>query len=87
MYRYEDLKPRLFTDESQRDFLKVRDAAEKLLSLAGAFRFAEVLHESGVTGDSWLMLAYVDRLVELGEIRDLDASGDRPAQFRVFVRQ
>jgi hypothetical protein len=35
-------------------------------------------------GDSWTMLACVDRLVELGEIREI-VQADVPGQYRVFV--
>lgn len=38
----------------------------------------------GVTGDSWEMMARVDRLVELGEIREITGS-NVAGQDRVFV--
>jgi hypothetical protein len=36
-YTYESFKEKLFTDEGQLDFLKVRDKVHKLLDIAGAF--------------------------------------------------
>lgn len=70
-YDYQAERPKLFTEEGQRDFLKVRDAAKALLKEAGAFRQIEVLSKSGISGDSWFMIACVDRLVELGEIVEI----------------
>lgn len=82
-YLYEDLKPTLFTERGQEKFLKVRDKTKSLLSLAGACRLEEMI--SGAFGDSWELLACVDRLVELGEIREITGSGVA-GQHRVFVK-
>lgn len=81
-YQYTEIRPRLFTDEGQRTLLKIRDNVQLLLSGAGAVRMQEAWE--GVCGDSWTMLAAVDRLVELGEIRELNDPGC-PGQHRVFV--
>lgn len=81
-YAYADQKDRLFTDEGQRDFLAVRDHVCGLLEEAGAFRMQEAMIGSG---DSWDMLARVDRLVELGEIREIPQP-NCAGQDRVFVR-
>lgn len=79
-YQYETEKSKLFTDEGQRHFLKVRDNVKELLSVAGAFRVDKVL-----SGDSWFCLACIDRLVELGELEEL--TGKQVAgQNRVFVK-
>lgn len=82
MYRYEEHREQLFTDEGQRMFLKIRDIANALLDRAGAFRLQEAIRN--VTGDGWLMLACVDRMVELGEIREI--SDNTVAGYRIFVR-
>lgn len=85
MYDYETEKPTLFTDEGQRLFLKIRDRAKYLLAEAGAARAAEIM--SGTTGDSWEMMACVDRLVELGEIREIEQDANLVfSQHRVFVK-
>ena len=68
-YNYQTERARLFTEEGQRDFLKVRDEAKRLLKIAGAFRQMEVLDV--ISGDSWFQIACVDRLVELGEIVEI----------------
>lgn len=67
MYTYEELKPQLFTDEGQRLFLRIRDHVNRLLAMSGAVRMQEAIAQS--PGDSWTMLACVDRMVELGELR------------------
>jgi hypothetical protein len=82
-YDYTAEKPRLFTDQGQRVFLQIRDRAHKLLEEAGAFREDRV--ERGVsTPDSWFAIACLDRLVELGELKEL--TGPMAAgQDRVFT--
>ncbi len=81
MYVYEELRPKLFTDEGQRLFLRVRDHAAKLIEQAGAARLDKIVSKE--SGDSWLLLACVDRLVELGEIREISLSSTF-GQHRVF---
>jgi len=83
MYKYEDLKESIFTDEGQRRFLRVRDFVKKTLATAGAVRMQEAIRVAGC-GDSWEMLACVDRMVELGEIREITQANAR-GQDRVFV--
>ena len=79
MYKYEEEKPKLFTDEGQRMFLKIRDKTHELLNQSGA---VAMIKATG--GDSWMMLACVDRLVELGEIKEINY--DAPAaQCRIFI--
>ena len=80
-YEYAVMKPSLFTESGSEMFLRVRDRAKELIRIAGAFRQEEVL--SGVCGDTWLQIACVDRLVELGEIVELRR--DCWAQYRVFT--
>lgn len=82
MYKYEELKPKLFTDEGQRVFLGVRDRVKTLLKQSGAMTMAAAI--SGGTCDSWLLLACVDRLVELREIREI-SQNCAAGQDRVFV--
>ena len=82
MYNYNEIKPVLFTEDGQVMFLKIRDRINRLLKEAGAVRMQEAI--SGCTGSSWDMLACVDRMVELGELREL--TGEKCAgQYRVFV--
>lgn len=82
MYDYQKQKPKLFDDEGQRAFLKIRDHVHDMLKHAGAFQMEKAMIAGG---DSWTQLACVDRLVELGEIRELNI-GEVAGQHRVFVR-
>jgi hypothetical protein len=84
MYSYQKERPWVFTDEGQRELLKVRDKTFGLLKLAGAIRCQEMLQ--GLTGSSWQHLALVDRLVELGDLREV-TDKDTPGQYRIFVRR
>jgi len=83
-YDYEKEKPKIFTDKGQVEFLKVRDEAHRLLQDAGAFMIFSACKK--ISGDTWTMMAYVDRLVELGEIREITGP-DVFGQDRVFVKK
>ncbi len=83
MYNYKTEKVRLFTEDGQEMFLAIRDNIKELLSRAGAFKMG--CSDRGITGDSWQMMACVDRLVELGELKEI--TGPNVAgQDRVFVK-
>lgn len=82
-YNYEAEKHKIFTDVGQREFLKVRDRAKHLLDEAGAFMMFAALKD--VSGSAWELRAYLDRLVELGEIREI-TNVDYMGQNRVFIR-
>ncbi len=85
-YKYEDEKKELFTDDGQRLFLGIRDHVHKLLGQAGAVRMAEAINPPGrCCSNSWTLLACVDRLVELGEIREITDT-ETAGQYRVFVK-
>ena len=83
MYHYETERPVIFTDEGQRMFLQIRDRVQQLLKESGAFKMEAAI--SGCTGSSWSMLACVDRLVELGEIREIEQFYRHAGQDRIFV--
>lgn len=82
MYNYPEIKPRLFTEDGQVQFLKIRDNVNSLIKQAGAVRMQEAWRNT--TGDTWDMMACMDRLVELGELRELTGN-DVCGQHRVFV--
>ena len=83
-YNYQEQRETVFTDEGQRRFLKVRDSVDKMLKHSGAARSGEIIHE--VCGDLWELLACIDRLVELGEIREIPQGRPCASQCRIFVR-
>jgi hypothetical protein len=82
-YTYETEKENLFSDEGQRIFLEIRDRVDRALSIAGAVRMDYAIR--GSAGMSWTLMACVDRMVELGELKEITDS-DTMGQFRVFSR-
>jgi len=82
MYNYQTQKSKIFTEDGQETFLKIRDKVQQLLEQSGAVMMENAI--SGVTGDGWLHLACVDRLVEIKEIREI-TKGNVAGQHRVFV--
>lgn len=80
-YDYQTQRPHVLTDDGQRMFLAIRDKAEKCIKLAGAVRSQEMMVGSG---DTWTMLACMDRLVELKYLREIDY-GHCVGQHRIFV--
>jgi len=82
MYNYQTEKSAIFTENGQEAFLKIRDKVKQALKQSGAVMMQNAIN--GVTGDTWLHLACVDRLVELKEIREVTNS-DVAGQHRVFV--
>jgi hypothetical protein len=83
MYNYSTQKPQIFTEDGQVMFLRIRDRTKDLLKKAGAARCQEMMEGAG-GGDSWTMLACIDRLVELKEIREVTPA-NVAGQHRVFV--
>ncbi len=87
MYEYSIERIGLFTDDGQRAFLRTRDHVQKCLEMSGAVSMGEAMSPPGSgssMGDTWGMMACVDRLVELGEIREI-AYGECAGQYRIFV--
>lgn len=82
-YRYDAERPALFTEDGQLLFLAIRDKTQVLLKEAGACRAQEMM--AGNSGSSWTMMACVDRLLELGEIREVTDPMKVWGQHRVFV--
>jgi len=82
-YNYQEMKPKLFTEENQKLFLAIRDMTQKFLRRGGAVKLGSIMDEQ--LGSSWEMTACVDRLIELGEIKEVHY-GDCFAQDRIFVK-
>lgn len=81
-YEYSKERPFLFTEDGQVMFLHIRDNVKRLLDDAGAFQAEKSW--KGVTGSCWSMLACLDRLVELGEIKEISMP-DAWGQDRTFI--
>jgi hypothetical protein len=80
-YCYEDLKPSILTDKGQRTLLKVRDRVQNHMKHAKLITMDEATSE--ILGDTWEQMAYVDRLVEIGELKEVP-QGDCAGQHRIF---
>lgn len=84
MYEYAAERGRLFTEEGQVMFLNFRDTAKAMIAHAGAARLTEIMMRAKGGGESWMWLACADRMIELGELREI--TGPNVAgQHRVFV--
>jgi hypothetical protein len=83
MYNYKEQRPFVFTEEGQEMFLKIRDKVHNTIKTAGAIRMDSAI--AGNTGNTWKMLACVDRLVELKEIIEVTGS-DIAGQYRIFTK-
>ncbi len=82
MYIYEKEKPELFKEENQKTFLSIRDRVYKLCTEAGGVSMGAAIR--GHSGSSWFLMACVDRLIELGELREVTMGGVE-GQYRVFT--
>jgi hypothetical protein len=69
-YKYEDEKKRLFTEDGVKTIIFVRDQAKALVKIAGCFTAEKLLEKCA--GDSFTILAVLDFLVEIGELRVRD---------------
>lgn len=84
-YSYQTERKNVFTENGQVMFLAIRDNAKSLIASAGCARMDKIIAGCG-GGDSWTMLACVDRLVELGEIVEVKQLVAVAGQFRIFTR-
>ena len=84
-YNYIEQKKELFTDEGQRLFIKLRDHALALVQKSGAVRSQEIM--SIGSGDSWTLLACIDRMVEIGDLIEVTKSDIVRGQNRIFIRR
>ena len=73
MYRYEEEKHKLWTDEGLDMIIKVREEAHRLFKIAGCATLENLIR--GCTGDSFTMLAVVDWLEEKKTIRRIYQDG------------
>lgn len=83
MYAYPVHRPFVFTEDGQITFLKIRDNAKRLIAASGAATCERIM--SVASGDSWEMLACVDRLVELGELLEVPNTWSKAGQHRLFI--
>lgn len=82
-YNYQEQRPRIFTEDGQVMFLKIRDKAHELINSSGVVMSCKLM--SATTGDTWMMTACMDRLVELGELREIPNTYSNWGQYRIFI--
>lgn len=86
MYQYKNEKPNIFQEDNVRLLLEIRDQAKKMINTSGACTMGcAVTLPSGIGGASgWTMMACIDFLVEIEELKELPTTGH--GQDRVFVK-
>lgn len=82
-YSYHEQKLKLLCERGISTLIQVRDNATILLNTAGAFKACKAW--THCSGDSWLMLAALDYLVEKGELRRLTPVGTVAGQDEIFT--
>lgn len=73
MYKYEENKKYIFSDEGQRLFIAVRDRVLSIVEESGAITMAKASRLPAKVGaaDSFNLMACVDRMVELGDLSEV----------------
>ncbi len=82
-YDYQTERKWVFTDDGGRQLLRISKKADDILRKAGAATMEKLI--AGECGGSWEMMACVDRLVEVGELREVNY-GPCAGQHRIFVK-
>lgn len=83
-YQYTELRPKMFTEEGQLRVLGVVRKARECIECSGAVLAERLLSAAG-SGNTWEMMAAVDRLVELKMLRDITVGLAVAWQERVFI--
>ena len=68
-YNYDTERKHLFSEDGMEVLLPIRDRVKSLLRTAGAFTVNKAME--GLSGSSWTMLAALDYLVSIGELKEL----------------
>jgi hypothetical protein len=79
-YDYKIHRGLVFTEHGQCMFAQMQSNAAGIISISGAVKADKLM----TSGDTWLMLACMDRLIELGYLREVTGPNSR-GQDRVFV--
>lgn len=85
MYKYDDLRPSLFTEEGVDLIIKIRDRAFELCKLAGACTVDKAM-QAAIATDTWKRLAAIDYLIERGDLRRITEGLPLMGQDHVLVR-
>lgn len=79
MYKYENYKEQLLTKDGQ---IKLVETVNQINVLPKEF----TMQDAFTTGDTWLMIACVDYLCELGFLREVDPNPETWGQDRIFKK-
>jgi hypothetical protein len=71
MYNYQDFKQRFDVDHINKTLL------DMAIKLTPCYVYSTTDLMKGLSGDSWEMLACIDRLEELGKLRCINNTGSR----------
>lgn len=86
MYKYEDFREGLFTDEGQRKLIPARDKIFEILEHSGVITMDKAMNCIRGGGDSWERMAVIDRLVEMGDLTEVFGNETVKGQHRVFAK-
>lgn len=83
MYNYPEVRPEIFTDSGRQKLEVIRQKVSQHLGNSPSITLVQAI--SGALGDTWVNMACVDRMVELGELEEIDVRA-KIAQDRTFRR-
>lgn len=84
MYKYEEQREDLFTENGLKMIMAMHGRALALIAHSGAAMAQNIM--SSVSGDTWMMLACLDYLVETKVIREIEQRNECAGQHRIFVK-
>lgn len=84
MYNYQKEKGSLYSDEGMDLYIKIRDNTIKLIKTSGCATLGNIIH--GNTGDSFMMLVCVDRLVEKGILKEVGHIGKNGTSGKIYIQ-
>ena len=85
MYSYKEQRKEIFTESGVSMLLKMRDNINKKLDVAGAVRAGEAMEN--ISGDTWVMLAILDYLIEINELVEVTQKMECRGQDKIFTRK
>lgn len=83
-YQYTTERNAIFTDDGQREFTRGRDKVLAAVRATGAITMGKAMNMFRL-GNTWAMMACVDRMVELGDLTEVATDKQHVAQYRVFL--
>jgi len=85
MYSYKEQRKEIFTESGVSMLLKMRDNINKKLDVAGAVCAGKAMEN--ISGDTWVMLAILDYLIEINELVEVTQEMECRGQDKIFTRK